>query len=172
MIPFGYLLTGLTLLVSMMSINDPQITPLMPILQTPLLSIHVSIIMLAYSLLAITFFNGITALLLKDKTKVEQLQQVSRLLLYPALFFLAAGIIVGSIWAKMAWGRYWDWDPKEVWALITWIVYCFGLLRIKLPLFNRPKFFHLYMVLAFFCVLMTYFGVNFLLGGMHSYAAQ
>jgi len=171
MLPFGYLLAGLTLLVSMMGESNPQITPLMPVLQSPLLSIHVCIIMLAYSLLAITFFNGITALCIKDETKIEQLKQVSLTLLYPALFCMAAGIFIGAIWANVSWGRYWGWDPKEVWALITMLVYSFALHRVSLPWFSKPKFFHGFLVLAFLCVLMTYFGVNFLLGGMHSYAS-
>lgn len=172
MVPFGILLTGLTLLVSMMGQSNPQITPLMPVLSSPLLSVHVCIIMLAYSLLAFTFFNGLTALFLRDSVKVDQLYDISRVMLYPALFCMAGGIFIGAIWANVSWGRYWGWDPKEVWALITLLVYCFAFHTQSLPLFRRPKFFHLFMVLAFLTVLMTYFGVNFLLGGMHSYANQ
>lgn len=170
MVPFGFLLTGLTLLVSMMGEANPQITPLMPVLSSPLLSIHVCIIMLAYSLLAIVFLNGLTAICLKDKAKVEHLQDVSKVLLYPALFSLAAGIFIGAIWANISWGRYWGWDPKEVWALITMLVYSFVMHSSSLPFFRRPKVFHTFLVLAFLSVLMTYFGVNFILGGMHSYA--
>lgn len=171
MIPFGFLLIGLTLLVSMMGQSNPQITPLMPVLSSPLLSIHVCIIMLAYALLAFIFFNGLTSLFLKDESKISALYDVSRVMLYPALFCLTAGIFIGAIWANVSWGRYWGWDPKEVWALITMLVYSFAFHAQSLPLFRKPKFFHLYMVLAFLSVLMTYFGVNFLLGGMHSYAS-
>ena len=171
-VPFGFLLAGMTLLVSMMGQSNPQITPLMPVLSSPLLSVHVCIIMVAYALLAFVFLNGVTALFLRDEAKVAQLTDVSRVLLYPALFCMAGGIFVGAIWANVSWGRYWGWDPKEVWALITLLVYCFAFHTQSLPLFRRPKFFHLYMVLAFLTVLMTYFGVNFILGGMHSYAAQ
>lgn len=170
MVPFGFLLTGLTLLVSMMGEANPQITPLMPVLSSPLLSIHVCVIMLAYSLLAIIFLNGLTAICLKDTAKVEHLQDVSKVLLYPALFSLAAGIFIGAIWANISWGRYWGWDPKEVWALITMLVYCFAMHSGSLPLFRKPKVFHTFLVIAFMSVLMTYFGVNFVLGGMHSYA--
>lgn len=179
--PFGLLLAGLTLLVSMMGQSNPQITPLMPVLASPLLSSHVCIIMVAYSLLAFTFFNGLTSVLLplfvrRDLQRREQidlqLADVTRLLLYPALFCMAAGIFIGAIWANVSWGRYWGWDPKEVWALITLLVYSFALHTQSLPWFRRPRHLHLFMVLAFLAVLMTYFGVNFLLGGMHSYANQ
>ncbi|MCR5393802.1 MAG: cytochrome c biogenesis protein CcsA [Bacteroidales bacterium] len=177
--PFGLLLSGLALLVSMMGQSNPRITPLMPVLDSPLLSSHVCIIMIAYSLLAFTFFNGLTSLLLPlmvrhdavRRTEIDQqLANVTQLLLYPALFCMAAGIFIGAIWANVSWGRYWGWDPKEVWALITLLVYCFALHSQSLPWFRRPRHLHLFMVLAFLTVLMTYFGVNFLLGGMHSYA--
>lgn len=171
-VPFGYLLAGLTLLVSMMGQANPQITPLMPVLASPLLSSHVCVIMLSYSLLAFTFLNGLTGLFLKDEAKVQQLQLISHAMLFPALFSMAAGIFIGAIWANVSWGRYWGWDPKEVWALITLLVYCFALHGQSLPWFKKPKHFHLFMVLAFLTVLMTYFGVNFILGGMHSYANQ
>ncbi len=171
-VPFGYLLAGLTLLVSMMGQSNPQITPLMPVLASPLLSSHVCIIMLAYSLLAFTFLNGLTGLFLKDGKKVGLLRDISHAMLFPALFCMAAGIFIGAIWANLSWGRYWGWDPKEVWALITFLVYCFALHGQSLPWFRHPKHFHLFMVLAFLTVLMTYFGVNFILGGMHSYANQ
>ncbi len=168
--PFGYLLSGLTLLVSMMGQSNPQITPLMPVLSSPLLSSHVCIIMVAYALLAFTFLNGLTSLFVRDEAKLVQLQDISRVLLYPALFCMAGGIFIGAIWANVSWGRYWGWDPKEVWALITLLFYSFALHSQSLPQFRRPRFFHAFMVIAFLTVLMTYFGVNFLLGGMHSYA--
>ena len=171
-VPFGVLLTGLTLLVSMMGQSNPQITPLMPVLSSPLLSIHVCIIMLAYSLLAFTFFNGLTALFLHSEKKIQHLMDISRVLLFPALFCMAAGIFIGAIWANVSWSRYWGWDPKEVWALITLLIYSLAMHGQSLPWFRNPRHYHLFMVLAFLSVLMTYFGVNFILGGMHSYAAQ
>ena len=172
--PYGFLLTGLTLLVNMMGQSNPQITLLMPVLASPLLSIHVCVIMLAYSLLAFCLFNGITAILLPktplyDK-QIGQLTRMSRLMLYPALFCLTAGIFIGAIWANVSWGRYWGWDPKEVWALITMMIYAIPLHQASVPFIRKPKWFHLYMIFAFLSVLFTYFGVNFLLGGMHSYA--
>lgn len=95
---------------------------------------------------------------------------LSRLLLYPAVFFLGAGIFLGAVWANASWGRYWAWDPKEVWALITFMVYGAAFHARSLRIFRSPLFFHIYMVAAFLTVLMTYFGVNYILGGMHSYA--
>lgn len=174
-LPFGFLVSGLALLVSMMGESNPAITQLMPVLSSPLLSLHVMVIMLAYSLLAFIMLNGVTALTLyatrrTNSNEAERLQVWSRLLLYPAVFLLAIGIFIGAVWANMSWGRYWGWDPKEVWALITMLVYALALHPASLHWFRRPVFFHLFTVLAFFCVLITYFGVNFLLGGMHSYA--
>jgi ABC-type transport system involved in cytochrome c biogenesis permease subunit len=100
---------------------------------------------------------------------------------------LAAGIFVGAVWANQSWGRYWGWDPKETWALITLLIYALPLHAVSFPSFNfaekavtandaqKParhsgKFFNIYLLLAFLSVLMTYFGVNYLLSGMHSYA--
>jgi ABC-type transport system involved in cytochrome c biogenesis permease subunit len=77
---------------------------------------------------------------------------------------------VGAVWANVSWGRYWGWDPKEVWALITLMIYAIPLHRTLLPSFQRPVFFQAYLTVAFLTVLATYFGVNLLLGGMHSYA--
>jgi len=170
---FGYLICGMTLMVSMMSSANPQITLLMPVLQSPLLTVHVAVIMIAYCLLAFTMLNGITGLILhayKKSLVEERLQVISQLLLYPAVFCLTIGIFVGAVWANISWGRYWGWDPKEVWALITMLLYAAPLHTRSLPFLARPRNFHLYMVLAFLAVLFTYFGVNFLLGGMHSYA--
>lgn len=174
-LPFGYLLCGLTLLVSMLGEANPQITQLMPVLSSPLLSIHVVVIMLAYSLLAFIMLNGVTAVILhyskrECKAQIERLQIVSEIILYPAVFLLTVGIFVGAVWANISWGRYWGWDPKEVWALITMLVYALALHPSSLPLFRKPMFFHLFSIVAFLTVLITYFGVNFLLGGMHSYA--
>jgi uncharacterized membrane protein YraQ (UPF0718 family) len=94
---------------------------LQPVLQTPLLGIHVSVIMLAYTLFAVMMINGILGLCMPSKR--ETLMNLSQVLLYPALFCLTAGIFIGAVWANMSWGRYWGWDPKETWALITMLVY-------------------------------------------------
>ena len=174
-VPFGFLLCGLTLLVSMFGEQNPRITQLIPVLQSPLLSIHVVAIMTAYSLLAFIMLNGITAVVLHYSTEncetaIDFLQRISRLILYPAVFLLTIGIFIGAVWANVSWGRYWGWDPKEVWALITMLVYALALHPASLKWFRYPMFFHVFGIVAFLTVLITYFGVNFLLGGMHSYA--
>lgn len=175
LLPFGFLLCGLTLMVSILGESNPQITQLMPVLQSPLLSIHVVVIMIAYSLLAFIMLNGVTAVILHQsqkecKEQIERLQIISQIILYPAIFLLAIGIFIGAVWANVSWGRYWGWDPKEVWALITMLVYAMALHPRSLPWFHRTMFFHVFCITAFITVLITYFGVNFLLGGMHSYA--
>lgn len=175
-LPFGFLICGCTMMVAMMGESTPQITKLMPVLQSPLLSIHVVVIMLAYTIFAFMMLNGIAAIILqltqnsKADTEIEYLSVISRIMLYPALFLLAAGIFTGAIWANVSWGRYWGWDPKEVWALITMLVYSSAIHSHSLQSFRKPMFFHIFSVLAFLTVLITYFGVNFLLGGIHSYA--
>ena len=162
-------------MVAMLGEANPRITQLMPVLSSPLLSIHVAVIMVAYSLFAFMMLNGITAVVIyltkkNNEEQIERLQIVSHLILYPAVFSLVIGIFIGAVWANISWGRYWDWDPKEVWALITMLVYSCAIHADLLPLFRRPMFFHLFVIIAFLTVLITYFGVNFILGGMHSYA--
>ena len=119
----------------------------LPVLNSWLLPVHVSTIIMAYLLLFVAIFV--------------------RAMLYPALAFLGYGIFIGAIWANVSWGNYWSWDPKETWALITFMVYAVPAHK-SFHLSNRS--FRLYMALAFLTILMTYFGVNYLLGGMHSYA--
>ena len=167
-LPFGFLLSGFALLVSWLGQMNPQITPLMPVLVSPWLSSHVSLIMMSYALFAFMMLNGVLALCLRREAL--RLMLLSRLLLYPAAFFLGAGIFLGAIWANVSWGHYWAWDPKEVWALVTFMVYGVAFHARSLRCFRRPVFFHVYMIAAFLTVLMTYFGVNYVLGGMHSYA--
>ncbi|MBQ9678783.1 MAG: cytochrome c biogenesis protein CcsA [Prevotella sp.] len=173
LIPFGFLLSGFTLLVAWLGEMNPQITPLMPVLKSPLLSTHVSVIMMAYALLAFMILNGIFALIQLKRGHHEQVEQstlLSRLMLYPAVFLLATGIFLGAVWANVSWGKYWSWDPKEVWALITLLIYAVPFHQQSLPFLRQPKWFHTYLIVAFLTVLMTYFGVNYFLGGMHSYA--
>ena len=173
-LPFGFLIAGLAMMVAMLGESNPRITNLIPVLQSPLLSIHVVVIMIAYSLLAFTMLNGVTALIFhfsrKEYTEeIEYFSVISRIMLYPAVFLLTIGIFVGAVWANVSWGRYWGWDPKEVWALITMLVYSLAL-HPSLSWFKKPIFFHVFCIIAFLTVLITYFGVNFLLGGKHSYA--
>lgn len=170
---FGFLLSGFTLLVSSIAQMNPQITPLMPVLLSPWLSLHVSLIMMAYALYSFTFLSGLTVLALSKKEQadeIERLTLISRTLLYPATFLLAIGIFVGAVWANVSWGCYWSWDPKEVWALITLMVYSIPLHADSFPKMKQSHAYHIYMIAAFLILLMTYFGVNYVLGGMHSYA--
>ena len=167
-LPFGFLLSGFALLVSYLGQMNPQITPLMPVLVSPWLSSHVSLIMMSYALFAFLMLNGVLALCVRREAL--RLMLLSRLLLYPAVFFLGAGIFLGAIWANVSWGHYWSWDPKEVWALVTFMVYAVPFHAGSLSRLRKPLFFHVYMMVAFLTVLMTYFGVNYVLGGMHSYA--
>ena len=170
LLTFGLLLAGFFLLVSHISQIDPQITHLMPVLNSPLLTLHVSIIMTAFALLALTFIASLTALFLRQQR--QQLHLLGQLMLFPALTCLGFGIFIGAIWANISWGTYWSWDPKETWALITFMVYAAPAHRSFSPLAPRPATmrYHVYMTLAFLTILMTYFGVNYFLGGMHSYA--
>lgn len=180
-VPMGMIIVSFSMLVAFLGYSNPSITLLKPSLHSPLLSIHVLCLMVGYALLSVMFVIGIVALLCAILAKIrrralredliERMQQASMVLLVPALFLLATGIVVGSVWANVSWGRYWAWDPKEVWALITFLVYI-SVLH-KFANFERGKSvlcFHACIVVAFFSVLITYFGVNFWLGGLHSYA--
>ena len=168
LLPFGFLLCGFTLLVSYLGQSNPQVTNLMPVLVSPWLSLHVSVVMIGYALLAFTMLTGILGLCLPKQA--EPLMLFGRLLLYPAVFFLGIGIFLGAVWANQSWGAYWSWDAKETWALITFMVYAVGFHSQSLPWLRNAKNFHWFCILAFLTVLMTYFGVNFFLTGMHSYA--
>ena len=161
-LPAGMLTMGFCLLVAMMSGANPPITNLMPVLNSPLLTFHVAVIMCAYALFFFVMMGGVAGL----ATDAEGYRRLNTILLYPAVFLLSLGIIIGAVWANISWGTYWSWDPKEVWALITLIVYALPLHR---GVFSHPRAFHIYCVLAFFSVVITYFGVNLLLGGMHAY---
>ena len=163
----GPLATLCCLLVAMIAGSGSQITPLMPVLQSPLLSLHVMTVMCAYALFALQMLIGIYAFWTSN---LERITALSQLLLYPAVFLLTIGIFLGAVWANVSWGNYWSWDPKESWALITLMIYAVPLHKASIGIFRNPRFYHLYIVIAFLAVLITYFGVNYLLGGMHSYA--
>lgn len=165
---FGFMLSGFFLLVSHINQMDPAIGQMMPVLNSPLLSIHVSIIMMSYSLLSLTFICGIMGICLRSYG--EELQALSRIFLYPALTTMGFGIFIGAIWANVSWGNYWSWDSKETWALITFMIYAVVVHTQSLPVFRKPLVYHIYITLAFLSIAMTYFGVNYFLTGMHSYA--
>lgn len=165
---FGFLISGFFLLVSHINQMDPAIGQMMPVLNSPLLSIHVSIIMMSYALLSLTFICGIMGICLRSHG--EELQELSRIFLYPALTTMGFGIFIGAIWANVSWGNYWSWDSKETWALITFMIYAVVVHTQSLPVFRKPLVYHIYITLAFMSIAMTYFGVNYFLTGMHSYA--
>lgn len=172
---FGPLISSFCLLVATLGGSSSQITPLMPVLQSPLLSVHVMTVMCAYALFALQLLLGIYALLLNRKhhdqiDKLDRATALSQLLLYPAVFLLTIGIFLGAVWANVSWGNYWSWDPKETWALITLMIYAVPFHSTSIPMFKKPVVYHVYMIGAFLSVVITYFGVNYLLGGMHSYA--
>lgn len=147
--PGALLPAAFVLLVAHLSEADPHITPLVPVLHSPWLSAHVSVIMLSYAMLVLSI--------------------VDRRLLKPAVFLLAAGIFLGAVWANVSWGSYWSWDPKESWALVTMLVYSLPLHTRSLPWLRSQKAYRIYSIAALLCLAMTYWGVNYLLGGMHSY---
>lgn len=165
---FGFLLSGFFLLVSHINQMDPAIGQMMPVLNSPLLSMHVSIIMMSYALLSLTFICGIMGICMRSHG--EELQALSRVFLYPALTCMGFGIFIGAIWANVSWGNYWSWDSKETWALITFMIYAVVVHTQSLPVFRKPLAYHIYITLAFLSIVMTYFGVNYFLTGMHSYA--
>lgn len=169
---FGPLLSSFALLVAMITDGNPQITQLMPVLQSPLLSVHVMVIMFSYALFGLTALIGMQGLIAhhrKQEEKEQQLAALSQFLLYPAVALIAIGIFIGAIWANVSWGRYWSWDSKETWALITMLIYS-APLHADIKWLRKAQHMHIYMLLAFLSVLMTYFGVNYFLSGMHSYA--
>ena len=145
--------------------------PLLPVLRSPFFSFHISTIVTAYALLLGILVVGIIALIKpKDKVRLERLKSLSTAMLYPAVALLAIGIFIGAVWANVSWGNYWSWDPKEVWALITLLIYAAPLHEKLWKSFQKPLFFHIYGIIAFMSVLITYFGVNLILGGVHAYS--
>ena len=173
-VPSGLLMTGFLMLVSMIGGANPTVTPLMPVLSSPLLSLHVTVIMMAYAMLFFVALNSISAIVAgcghgRMLEQMERQRLLGMLLLYPATALLAVGIFIGAVWANISWGRYWSWDPKEVWALITLFVYAMPLHDRIWRNFQKPWFFHIYCLIAFLSVLITYFGLNLILGGMHAY---
>ena len=155
---------GFCLLVAMMSGSNPPVTHLMPVLSSPLLTLHVTVIMISYALFFFVMLNGVVGLFMPQN---REIMRISKLMLYPAVALLGTGIVIGAVWANISWGNYWSWDPKEVWALSTLLVYLYPLMHDGRE--KGTKAFHIYCILAFFSVIITYFGVNLILGGIHAY---
>jgi cytochrome c-type biogenesis protein CcsB len=173
------LFAGVILFVSSLNWMDPQINPLVPVLKSPWLMFHVAIIMSAYGFFGISLLIGLTNLcimsasgkekLAKYADSLKELSTINEISLIIGLILMTIGTFMGAVWANESWGRYWGWDPKETWALITIIVYVLVTHLHLIGKRNNLWLFNLCSVLAFASVLMTYFGVNYFLSGMHSY---
>jgi cytochrome c-type biogenesis protein CcsB len=174
-------LTAFILMVAHWNWMDPEIANLQPVLNSYWLMIHVSIIVASYGPFALGMILGLVALILmilttdKNKTKIglmiKEITIINEMALTLGLIMLTIGNFLGGQWANESWGRYWGWDPKETWALISIMVYAF-VLHLRLVPGLKSKFtFNLFSVAAFASILMTYFGVNFYLSGLHSYAS-
>ena len=164
------LMGGVILFVSNLNWLDPQITPLVPVLRSPWLMIHVSVITASYGFFGIGALCGIGILIdILREQPPRELRIVGELALIIGLALLTAGIFFGAIWANESWGRYWGWDPKETWALITMLYYAFVLHARHLPLFHNDYAFGALSLSGIYPILMTFFGVNYLLTGLHSY---
>ena len=174
------ILAAMALLVAHLSWMTPEITNLMPVLKSPWLTIHVAVIMTSYSFLGLGALIGAVIMILYiGKTKrtqqivdahVDQLTRINQIVTTVGLYLITIGCFLGAIWANVSWGRYWGWDPKETWCLITILVYTFVTHMHHIKGLNSKFNFNLASLLAFSSVLMTYFGVNYFLGGNHSYA--
>lgn len=171
------LFAGIVLFVSELNWMDPQITALVPVLKSPWLMIHVAVIVAAYSFFGISCLLGITnlSMILSNKKgtltmRITELTIINEISLQIGLALMTVGTFLGAVWANESWGRYWGWDSKETWALITIMVYAMVTHTRLVKKWNQEWRLNLLSVLAFIAVLMTYFGVNYLLSGLHSYA--
>ena len=175
------ILGGIILWVANMSWMDPEITNLVPVLKSYWLTIHVATIVASYGFLGLgallAFTNLLTMIMQTEKNKlrlglsIKELTYVIEMTLVVGLILLTIGNFLGGIWANESWGRYWGWDPKETWAMATIIFYAFVLHMRLIPGLKSTFTFNFASLIAFASVLMTYFGVNFYLSGLHSYAA-
>ena len=174
------ILSALSLMVAGMSNMNPEITNLVPVLKSPWLTIHVAVIMAGYGFLGLASIMGLmnvvfySILTPSNKSRmhemITQLTHVNHLTLIVGLYFMTAGVFLGGVWANESWGRYWGWDPKETWALITVLVYAFVTHMHRIPGLRGQFAFNLASFISYSSVMMTYFGVNYFLGGIHSYA--
>jgi cytochrome c-type biogenesis protein CcsB len=173
------LLSALILRVAHMPWMDPKITLLPPVLKSHWLVIHVSVITSSYGFLGVGAASAFFILILlifanpanREKTAlVQRLSRINERVLIVGLVLVTAGNLFGAVWANESWGRYWGWDPKETWTLIIILAYTVVLHLRLIPGLNYPFYLNTGALLAFSTVLMTYFGVNFYLSGLHSYA--
>ena len=169
---------GIILFVSGLNWMDPEINPLVPVLKSPWLMFHVAVIVAAYGFFGISCLIGLTNLILTSigkghatqlKARIKELTLVNEMSLWVGLALMSVGTFLGAVWANESWGRYWGWDPKETWALITMVVYAVVTHLHMVRRWYSDWLFNLCSVVAFSSVLMTFFGVNYFLSGMHSY---
>lgn len=170
---------GIILFVSGLNWMDPEINPLVPVLKSPWLMFHVAVIVAAYGFFGIGCLIGLTNLVMttiagKKNTelldvRIKELTVVNEMALLVGLCLMTVGTFLGAVWANESWGRYWGWDPKETWALITMVVYAVVTHLHLVRRWYSDWLFNLCSVAAFSSVLMTFFGVNYFLSGMHSY---
>jgi cytochrome c-type biogenesis protein CcsB len=173
-------LAGMTLLVAHLSFMDPEITNLVPVLKSYLLTLHVSVIISSYGFLGLGAILGMITMILlvlvngrnreRISETIDELVVINFRTLTLGLYFLTIGTFLGAVWANESWGRYWGWDPKETWSLITIIVYTLVTHSRMIPGMKNIFTFNLLSLFGFSSVLMTYFGVNYYLSGLHSYA--
>lgn len=173
-------LAATILFVSTLSFLDPEITPLVPVLKSYWLTIHVSLVAGSYGFLMLGAIIGLINLILmiflteSNKTSIKRIVQemsyISELTLIGGLFMVSVGTYLGGIWANESWGRYWGWDAKETWALVTILVYAFILHMRLIPKLTGLFAYNVATIFGLASVIMTYYGVNYYLSGLHSYA--
>ena len=174
-------LASMTLMVAHLSFMDPEITNLVPVLKSYWLTLHVSVITGSYGFLGLGAILGLITLILlslsndnnreRISNTIDELTVINLKTLILGLYFLTIGTFLGAVWANESWGRYWGWDPKETWSLITIIIYSIVVHSRMIPGMKDIYTFNLLSLFAFSSVLMTYFGVNYYLSGLHSYAS-
>jgi len=173
-------LSSVILMVAHLSWMDPEITNLVPVLKSYWLTIHVSIITASYGFFALAALLGFLSLILnlfKTENNVALIDQrighltnINEMTLTIGLYMLTIGTFLGGVWANESWGRYWGWDPKETWALVSVLVYAFIVHMRMMPGLKSRFTFNMASVIGFGSIIMTYFGVNYYLSGLHSYA--
>ncbi len=173
--------SGLLLMVAHLNWLDPEITNLVPVLKSYWLMIHVAIITASYGFLVLGAILGLISLWLiiftnsdnkmKLKNTLTEITIINEKTLEVGLFMLTVGTFLGGVWANESWGRYWGWDPKETWALVSILIYVFILHMRFIPALRSKFTFNMVSMFAIWTIIMTYFGVNYYLSGLHSYAA-
>ncbi len=173
-------LTSVILMVAHLTWMEPEITNLVPVLKSYWLTIHVSVITASYGFLALSmllgFFNLILMIIKNDNNRefitnrILELSAINERAMMVGLYMLTIGTFLGGVWANESWGRYWGWDPKETWALISVLIYSFVLHMRFIPGLKSKFAFNFASLISYFSILMTFFGVNFYLSGLHSYA--